>query len=152
MQKLIRQIEGNDAYDSDEEENPYASSVSPLYLLLPPSTSDETTCRLTKRKKRKSLLRTRRNRRFSSSRNRLIREPVHRRPLPTRHQNLRLTRNLRPQHPRIVGVGIQSLLNGQLARSRPRLIQATLVEATVPLAVVLPAPLEEEAVARLALV
>jgi transcription initiation factor TFIIF subunit alpha len=28
MQKLIRNREGNDAYDSDEEENPYASSVS----------------------------------------------------------------------------------------------------------------------------
>ncbi|KAG6900965.1 hypothetical protein C0993_004402 [Termitomyces sp. T159_Od127] len=27
MQKLIRNREGNDAYDSDEEENPYASSV-----------------------------------------------------------------------------------------------------------------------------
>ncbi|KAG6897444.1 hypothetical protein C0992_001444 [Termitomyces sp. T32_za158] len=27
MQKLIRSREGNDAYDSDEEENPYASSV-----------------------------------------------------------------------------------------------------------------------------
>jgi len=28
MQKLIRNREGNDAYESDEEENPYASSVS----------------------------------------------------------------------------------------------------------------------------
>lgn len=30
MQKLIRKREGNDAYDnSDEEKNPYASSVRP---------------------------------------------------------------------------------------------------------------------------
>ena len=28
MQKLIRNREGNEAYQSDEEENPYASSVS----------------------------------------------------------------------------------------------------------------------------
>lgn len=28
MQKLIRSREGNEAYDSDEEQNPYASSVS----------------------------------------------------------------------------------------------------------------------------
>lgn len=28
MQKLIRNREGNEAYDSDEEENPYASSAS----------------------------------------------------------------------------------------------------------------------------
>ena len=28
MQKLIRNREGNDAYDSDDEKNPYASSVS----------------------------------------------------------------------------------------------------------------------------
>lgn len=28
MQKLIRNREGNDAYESDEEKNPYASSVS----------------------------------------------------------------------------------------------------------------------------
>lgn len=27
MQKLIRNREGNDAYDSDDEKNPYASSV-----------------------------------------------------------------------------------------------------------------------------
>jgi len=32
MQKLIRNREGNDAYESDEEENPYASSVR-WYLL-----------------------------------------------------------------------------------------------------------------------
>lgn len=30
MQKLIRNREGNDAYESDEEENPYASSVSSI--------------------------------------------------------------------------------------------------------------------------
>lgn len=30
MQKLIRNREGNNAYDSDEEKNPYASSVCPL--------------------------------------------------------------------------------------------------------------------------
>jgi transcription initiation factor TFIIF subunit alpha len=28
MQKLIRSREGNDAYESEEEKNPYASSVS----------------------------------------------------------------------------------------------------------------------------
>lgn len=28
MQRLIRNREGNEAYDSDEEKNPYASSVS----------------------------------------------------------------------------------------------------------------------------
>ena len=28
IQKLIRNREGNDAYESDEEKNPYASSVS----------------------------------------------------------------------------------------------------------------------------
>lgn len=28
MQKMIRSREGNNAYESDEEENPYASSVS----------------------------------------------------------------------------------------------------------------------------
>jgi transcription initiation factor TFIIF subunit alpha len=38
MRKLIREKEGNDVYDSDEERNPYASSVSdahdqPLHLL-----------------------------------------------------------------------------------------------------------------------
>lgn len=33
MQKLIRNREGNDAYDSEEEENPYASSVS-YYVLF----------------------------------------------------------------------------------------------------------------------
>lgn len=33
MQRLIRNREGNEAYDSDEEKNPYASSVSCSYLL-----------------------------------------------------------------------------------------------------------------------
>lgn len=34
MQKLIRSREGNDAYDSEEEKNPYASSVR-FYFLAP---------------------------------------------------------------------------------------------------------------------
>lgn len=35
MQKLIRNREGNDVYESEEEENPYASSVSIVLSRFP---------------------------------------------------------------------------------------------------------------------
>lgn len=34
MKKLVRKMEKNDAYDSDKEENPYASSVSTPFFYI----------------------------------------------------------------------------------------------------------------------
>ena len=79
MQKLIRNREGNDAYDSEDEENPYLSEVR-IVLTLGANVPSSILRR--KRKKRKRRSSPRQHLQSSNSNRRLRRGLVHRNPPP----------------------------------------------------------------------
>lgn len=75
MQKLIRNREGNDAYESDDDNrNPYASSVKPSVFI--PEMMCLFLCRKKKKKKKYLYLL---DQRFNSSRSRLTYKLDHKR-------------------------------------------------------------------------
>jgi hypothetical protein len=65
MKKLIRNLEKNNAYDSDEERNPYASSVSLLIVIY--RRSPHIFGRRKRRRRRRNHLRLQMNPRYNPS-------------------------------------------------------------------------------------